>query len=128
MSGLKEGYPTRLSFAQQRLWFLDQLTPNTTTYNIPYAVRITGPLDVAALEKALHVIIFRHEVLRTKLEPIRGNAVPVLRKSWSSSLRKVELLELPEAEREPSAFEIITLDAKKPFNLATDLMIRCVLV
>src|ERR1700687_5285020 len=53
------------SFAQQRLWLLDQLEPNSATYNLSYALRISIPLDIAALERSLNAIVQRHEVLRT---------------------------------------------------------------
>jgi Condensation domain len=124
----KEGDPSPLSFAQQRLWFLDQLTPGTATYNVAYALRIEGPLEVSALEQALHAIIGRHEVVRTKLVPIRGNPVPVVAKSWSSSLRLVDLRDLPEGAREAEAQRLVIEEAGKPFNFARDLMLRCVLV
>ena len=56
-----------LSFAQQRLWFLDQLEPNSAFYNIPAAVRLSGPLNLAALERTFTEIVRRHEALRTQL-------------------------------------------------------------
>src|SRR5215203_5005760 len=61
----KEGVPLPLSFAQSRLWFLDQFDPGSASYNVPTAVLLKGPLDTAALEKAVTEILRRHEVLRT---------------------------------------------------------------
>jgi hypothetical protein len=62
-----------LSFAQQRLWFLDQLVPNNAFYNTPAAVRLTGSLNLAALEKTFNEIVRRHEALRTTFVTWRGN-------------------------------------------------------
>src|SRR5678815_453805 len=67
-----------LSFAQQRLWFLDQLEPNTSLYNIPTVVRISGQLDVKSLERALNGMVTRHEILRTRIacqEDIPGQMI-----------------------------------------------------
>ena len=61
--------PPPLSFAQQRLWFLDQLLPDTTLYHLPIVMRLTGRLDVAALERTLTEIVRRHAVLRTTFAP-----------------------------------------------------------
>ena len=63
-----------LSFAQQRLWFLDQLEPGSTAYNMPIALRLRGPLDVAALEQSFSEVVRRHEVLRTRIESCGGHA------------------------------------------------------
>ena len=64
--------PYPLSFAQQRLWFLDQLEPNSAIYNEASALRLSGPLDVEALQKALDAIVFRHEALRTTFTAVDG--------------------------------------------------------
>src|SRR5262245_41624202 len=66
----------RLSFAQQRLWFLDQMTPGAPVYNSPLATRLTGPLDVGALERALQAVVRRHDTLRTTFATKEGR-VPV---------------------------------------------------
>src|SRR5262249_34475294 len=67
-----------LSFAQQRLWFLDQLEPGNLFYNIPLAVRLQGPLDVGALERGLNEIVRRHEVLRTTFPAEAGTPHQVI--------------------------------------------------
>ena len=68
-----------MSFAQQRLWFLDQLEPGSAEYNIPPIVlRMAGPLDEAALRRALETIVARHEVLRTRLVTIDGAGYQVI--------------------------------------------------
>src|SRR5205823_184194 len=64
-----------LSFAQQRLWFLDQLEPNSTVYHIPLAWRLEGPLDQEVLERCLNEIVRRHEVLRTTFPAVAENPV-----------------------------------------------------
>src|SRR5438105_1367880 len=68
----KESGPWALSFAQQRLWFLEQLEPGTPTYNIPGAIRLTGTLNVLALEQGVNEIVRRHEVLRTTFTTVDG--------------------------------------------------------
>src|SRR5689334_12566624 len=69
--------PAPLSFAQQRLWFLDQLEPNTSTYTIPLSTRLVGRLDVEALRSSLSEIVRRHEVLRTTFRIIDGQPMQV---------------------------------------------------
>ena len=70
--------PRILSIGQQRLWYLNQLSPNNSAYNVPYASRIRGHIDVPALQKALDAVVKRHEVLRTVVLAPGGNPVPVL--------------------------------------------------
>ncbi|MBA3568937.1 MAG: condensation protein, partial [Pyrinomonadaceae bacterium] len=70
--------PCQLSFAQQRLWFLDQLESNSPLYNIPAAVRLTGHLNMAALEQSFNEIVRRHEALRTRFAVVDGSPVQVI--------------------------------------------------
>ncbi|HKD01375.1 MAG TPA: condensation domain-containing protein, partial [Terriglobales bacterium] len=67
-----------ISFTQRRLWYLEQLTPGTGVYNVPYLVGIKGNLNVAAFHQALNALVNRHEVLRTVFLAPGGNPVPVL--------------------------------------------------
>src|SRR5262245_24717474 len=67
--------PCALSYCQQRLWFLEQLSPNTPTYNVPNALHIRGPLKVHHLENALRQVVRRHEILRTNYESRGGEPV-----------------------------------------------------
>ena len=105
----------QLSFAQQRLWILDQLEPDTSTYNILAAMRLTGPLDVAALEQSLGEIIRRHEALRTTFTTIEGLPVQVIYPPAPFSLPAVDLREFPEAEREAETQRLATEEAQRLF-------------
>jgi alpha-ketoglutarate-dependent taurine dioxygenase len=120
--------PAWLSFGQQQMWFLDQLTPGTSTYNIPDAMRVSGPLNVEALEKALHAIVGRHEVLRTHLASVDGNPVPVVDEHWKLKVSTFDVRSLPDSERAAEAKKIILQQARKPFDIAQDLMLRATLV
>src|ERR1700687_1602016 len=73
----KETGPCQLSFAQQRLWFLDQLEPGRNLYNISIGVRVAGNLNVAALRQSLDEILLRHEALRTTFLTVEGSPVQV---------------------------------------------------
>src|SRR5208282_3949992 len=88
-----------LSFAQQRLWFIDQLEPGGSVYNFPAAVRLKGPLNVAALKQSLDEIVKRHEVLRTTFAIVDGRPVQVVAPFLTLALPIVDLRELPETER-----------------------------
>jgi hypothetical protein len=92
-----------LSFAQQRLWFLDQLEPGTANFNVPFAVRLEGRLDVSALARALGEIIRRHHSLRTSFALADGTPRQVVSNAPPVSLPVTGLDHLPEAEREAEA-------------------------
>src|SRR5262245_51332922 len=83
--------PPPLSFAQQRLWFLDQLQPGSGFYNMPVAVRLTGSLDVAALKRSVNEVVRRHEALRTTFRMTETGAVQAIASSLSVPLPVLEL-------------------------------------
>jgi amino acid adenylation domain-containing protein len=108
-----------LSSAQQRLWFLDQLEPNSSAYNIPVAYRLTGQLNVVVLEKSIGEILQRHETLRTTFSSVNGQPIQVITEQINFSLPLVDLRNLPETEREAEAQRLVIQEQEQPFNLAT---------
>jgi amino acid adenylation domain-containing protein len=116
--------PLALSFAQQRLWFLDQLDRHSTLYNIAVAVRLTGHLDVSALTRALNEILCRHEALRTCFVDREGTPVQVVMPCTELPLAFSDLSDLPANERGAEAKRLLLEEAKTRFDLETDLLIR----
>ncbi len=115
-------YP--LSFAQQRLWFLQQLEPGDTSYNIPQVIRLEGALDVGALRKALGAIVARHEALRTTFAVVDGDLVQVIVPTLSVELPTEDLSDLPESEREAQAQRLAREEAQRPFDLERGPLLR----
>ncbi len=113
-----------LSFAQQRLWFIDQLEPGSSVYNFPAAVRLKGPLNVAALKKSLDEIVKRHEALRTTFAIVDGRPVQVIAPLLTLTLPIVDLRELPQPEREREVQRLATNEALCPFDLAEGPLVR----
>jgi len=113
-----------LSFAQQRLWFLDQMEPGNTVYNIPLALRLHGELDITALERSLSEVVRRHEVLRTTFRSIEGRAVQVIGEAEALTLPLIDLSELPKADAESKAKQLAGEEATGSFNLATGPLLR----
>src|SRR6185312_15008024 len=107
-----------LSFAQLRLWFLDQLEPGSASYNVPLAVRLTGELNVAALERTLSELVRRHEVLRTRFANAGGEPRQEVLPATPIKLAVSDLSVLAEAEREAAVFAGINAESWKPFDLA----------
>jgi aryl carrier-like protein len=112
------------SFAQQRLWFLQQLDPQTVAYNVPGAARFRGRLDVQALEHTLTEVVRRHEVLRTTFAMIEGELVQLIAPPSKFVLPVTDLSELNEAEREAQAQSLARAEARQPFNLTDGPLLR----
>lgn len=113
-----------LSFAQQRLWFLDQYEPDTILYNIAHAIRLQGALDVAALEQSLNDIVWRHETLRTTFSIVDDRPVQVIHKVCDFSLTLIELREPSSEKMEATAARLAAEEVEKPFNLAKGPLLR----
>src|SRR5438309_373563 len=116
------------SFAQQRLWFLDQLEPGTAAYNLPRAFRIIGPLDVEVLTRAFQMVVQRHASLRTVFDSVDGEARQVVLSDVDMNIPIIDLADIPEAERESEALRIASEEGKKPFDLSEGPLLRPVLV
>ena len=120
-----------LSFAQQRLWFLDQLTPESPSYNIPAAVRITGTLRIAVLEQTFTEIVQRHEVLRTTfaMGP-DGQQVQIIETSDLTTrlLPIVDLQALPTVVQSSEMQRLATEEAHRPFDLVKGPLLRLTLL
>ncbi len=101
-----------LSFAQQRLWFFDQLEPGNLFYNLPNAIRLSGSLNVEALRSALNEIVRRHEVLRTSFGTRDGKPVQVIAAALDLPLPVVDISDLPDSERETKARELTNQEAQ----------------
>ncbi|MBD1895823.1 non-ribosomal peptide synthetase [Coleofasciculus sp. FACHB-129] len=141
-----------LSFAQQRLWFLDQLVPNNAFYNVPAAVRLVGSLNLAALEKTFNEIVRRHEALRTTFVTVEGQPVQAIASTLTVPLPVIDLRSrsvsegesrsvsvgeaalkglgesLPATERETEARRITSQEAQRPFDLSQDPFLRVTLL
>jgi acyl carrier protein len=120
--------PLPLSFAQERLWFLDRLEGGSAPYNIPAALRLTGALDATALERALGEIVRRHESLRTVFREVEGGAVQVIAPFAGFALPIDDLSELPPAARGTEVRRRAREDAARPFDLAEGPLFRASLL
>ena len=117
-----------MSFAQQRLWFLDQLEPNSPLYNVPTVLRVTGKLNEAALQSALEAIVARHEVLRTRFVSIEGNPAQIPEENVSLKLAVRDLSDMPAARREVEAGALVRAEANLPFELSSAPLLRTTLL
>ena len=117
-----------LSFAQQRLWFLNQLEPERPNYNQPKAFRLTGALDEEALQKALDQIVARHEALRTTFVTVDGSPVQVIGPKRSVGLSVVDLRALSDPDRDAEAQRLLVATTRRTFDLSQDLMLRALLL
>jgi len=119
-----EGELLPASFAQQRLWFIQQLDPDSAAYNIPFAARLSGPLDAGAFERMLTEVVRRHEVLRTTFMAVDGQPVQIISPPSPFPLPVLSLEHLPEAEREAAARAQATDEARLRFDLSQGPLLR----
>lgn len=117
-----------LSFAQERLWFLEQLEPNSPVHNIPTVFRLTGSLDVAALEQSLNEIVRRHEALRSSFATRKGQPTQVTAPVLSLTLPGLDLRELPEAEQRAKTLHLIAEEVRRAFDLSRGPLMRLILI
>src|SRR2546423_8014768 len=113
--GKDEGFVLPVSFAEQRLWFLDQLEPDSTAYNVPLAVRLRGDLDVAAMEHALAALVARHESLRSRFALIDGEPKQVIMAPSAVLLELHDLSSLADAEEQ--AQRVVREESRRRFEL-----------
>ncbi|OKH59480.1 non-ribosomal peptide synthetase [Scytonema sp. HK-05] len=118
-----------LSFAQQRMWFLQQLEPESAFYNLPAAMRFEGQLNVSALEYSINYIISRHEVLRTNFIQVEGQPFQIIHPARSLTLTVVDLRlhgvsEFAESELEIYCQQLAIEETQRPFDLATEALVR----
>jgi len=116
--------PLLLSFAQQRMWFMEQLTPGTALYNVPWAVRLTGPLDAGALRRSLESLVARHGILRTTYETIGGVPRQVVSESASLPFHVIDLRGSSIANVEQELHRLLREEGTRPFDLTSDCTLR----
>jgi hypothetical protein len=121
------GVPPVLSFAEQRLWFLDQLQPQNPFYNMPMAARLAGPFDESAFVRSLEYLAARHETLRTSFPAAGGAPGRSIAPNVEISFQRCDLRDVESPEREAQLQRRLREAARKPFDLATGPLLRTVL-
>jgi amino acid adenylation domain-containing protein len=117
-----------LSFAQEQLWFLTQLAPQAPTYNVPLALRLDGPCDRTALQRALQAMVARHESLRTTFPSVDGRPWQVIGPPAAVELGLTDLSGLPAGQRGAELTRVATTQARRPFALDQGPLLRTHLV
>ena len=112
------------SFAQQRLWFLSRLEPDSAAYNIARPLRMQGELNIAALEQTFNAIAARHEILRGRFELVEGHPVQQIAPRLEVELPVVDLVGLSKEAREAEVSRLVIADARKPFDLTQTPLFR----
>ncbi len=126
---IQNTYLCPASFAQQRLWFLSQLLPNSPLYNIADVIRITNILDVPVLERSFNEIVCRHDSLRTTFTFIAGEPMQVIADSMALPLPIIDLTNVASLEeRRNRAKQLTDQEAERPFDLAHGPLIRTTLI
>ncbi|MEU7191919.1 condensation domain-containing protein, partial [Streptomyces sp. NPDC045369] len=125
----RDGAPLPLSAAQRRLWLLDELEPGSTEYNSAAGLRLTGPLDIAALTGALNDLVARHEALRTTFDRVDDDPVQTVRAPYDVPLPLIDLVEQAGADAAPGLLDAVArAQVDQPFDLRTGPLFRPALV
>ena len=122
------GGPCPLSFAQERLWFLDQFAPGSALYNLPCSLHIDGELDVPAMEWGINEVVRRHDSLRTTFAVVDGGPVQVVAPALRVPLRVIDLADLDETARAREARRVGTAEARRPFDLQQGPLMRAMVL
>jgi amino acid adenylation domain-containing protein len=118
----------RLSFSQERLWFLDHLMPGSPVFNVPTAVRLSRPLNIAVLQQCVNEIVRRHEVFRTSFVTIDGQPTPVISANVDATIEIIDLTSLDESAREAESLRLTKEAALRSFDLASGPLMRTSLI
>ena len=117
-----------LSFAQQRIWFIEQLEPGNAAYNVPAAIHLKGQVNVLTLEQSLNAVIARHEALRTRFVMVDERPTQVIVPALSLKVSVANLRELPEKDKEKQSNRLALEEAQRPFDLARGPLLRVTLL
>ncbi|HKP83856.1 MAG TPA: condensation domain-containing protein, partial [Pyrinomonadaceae bacterium] len=117
-----------LSFAQQRLWFLDQWEPSSPFYNSPSALRLSGQVNLDVLQRTLFEVVRRHEVLRTSFPSVDGQPRQRIVEGWQPALPLIDLSSLDQAMAREAVKRLVQREALQPFELATGPLLRATLL
>src|SRR5581483_3655156 len=119
-----------LSFAQERLWFFDQLEPGTPVYNMAFAVRLRGPLRLDYLQQSLRQVCSRHEILRTSFSSTdAGDPIQVINDACDLELQVIDLGHIAPTEGcESEALRLLAAEARRPFDLARAPLMRAMVL
>ncbi|WP_199443117.1 non-ribosomal peptide synthase/polyketide synthase [Umezawaea beigongshangensis] len=128
VTAVPRGGPLPLSFAQQRLWFLDEFDPGSTEYVSPTALRLRGELDADALDRALTALVERHETLRTTFDAVEGRGVQVVGPPHEVRVPVTDLSALSEQDRETRLAELLERENRRPFDLRRGPLLRARLI
>ena len=124
----KEGETCPLSFAQEQLWFLDQLAPGSPVYNIVDVIRLDGKYDAKAMGRTMKELVRRHEILRTAFSSSNGRPMQIVSPTVDLVLSEVDLSSLLEQEREDKWNRVVRGEGRKPFNLSQVPLLRGTMV
>jgi amino acid adenylation domain-containing protein len=117
-----------LSYAQERLWFLDQLMPGNAFFNLTSAYRMKDHVEIAVLERSLNAVVRRHESLRTTFQVVDGEPVQIVAPAMQIQVEYRDLRPFPESDREGEALGLAGMEAERPFDLTTGPLLRTTLL